>query len=387
MISLSEIINESILYVEKNDYKSFDIFDALTNPFLDTVTRKTPLFRRIAIQVNAKSPLNFRFIGMKRMVHTKTLSDMLSIYSMLFREAGDHKYLARADSMCSMLGERKISSSNGSGWGLNFPYATRFVDASVDTPNLYNTINCLNSLIDYFEVTSNDQVELLITDCVNFIIKDFGIISGENGDAWIRYYPGQSHPTYNVNALTIAAFCRVNKTLGHELVGRALISSLLANIIKNQNADGSWFYALSNKGEWVDGFHTGFILESLAVVHSLDGDKYDVAESIKRGTRYYIDNLFSNEQYPEYYPKKKYPIESQNCAQAIQTLANIDSSNINDSGLLSKVVENVTASLYDPNGYFIHKVGKFYKNKHIYFRWSQTPMIKALLHAKEYLER
>lgn len=47
----------------------------------------------------------------------------------------------------------------------------------------------------------------------------------------------------------------------------------LSFVLENQNADGSWIYALDGVPDFVDHFHTCFVLKALAKIHSLIGHK------------------------------------------------------------------------------------------------------------------
>jgi hypothetical protein len=384
---LDRVVDDSIRYVESKGYRSFDVFDALTNPLVDRTTRGRPLLRRIAIQLNAKSPVNFRGLGMKSLVHTKTLSDMLSAYSMMFKDSHDESYLFKAERMLDALLERRIQTPNGIGWGLNFPYTTRFVDAGIDTPNLYNTVNSLSSILDYYEVNPDKSLNSLVASVVSFIRKDLGIVYGRPDLAWISYYPNQKHPTYNVNALAAFSFVKANLLLKEESVDDLLIRALLNTIKEYQNKDGSWYYALSGKGRWVDGYHSGFILESLSfILHSFN-DRYGLRAAVENGFEYYRHNLFTSDFAPCYFPKRQFPLESQNSAQAIQTVANCSRYlNLNETEWLSALITRVLDRLYDSCGYFYHKEDRWFRYKHIYFRWSQTPMIVALLFARRYFQ-
>ena len=42
-------------------------------------------------------------------------------------------------------------------------------------------------------------------------------------------------------------------------------------VLENQNADGSWFYATDGVRDFVDHFHTCFVMKALAKVHDLTG--------------------------------------------------------------------------------------------------------------------
>src|SRR5258708_28256313 len=40
-------------------------------------------------------------------------------------------------------------------------------------------------------------------------------------------------------------------------------------VLENQNADGSWFYAVDGVRDFVDHFHTCFVMKALAKIHTL----------------------------------------------------------------------------------------------------------------------
>ncbi|MPN39540.1 hypothetical protein SDC9_187068 [bioreactor metagenome] len=99
--------------------------------------------------------------------------------------------------------------------------------------------------------------------------------------------------------------------------------------------------------------------------------------------------MFSEEGIPKYYNHSLYPIESQNCAQAIQTLAKISDylDNSNEvKQLLEKAIEQTILFLYKKEqGEFRYKKSRLFNYNQVYFRWSQAPMILALLNAKNTL--
>lgn len=323
---------------------------------------------------------------MERLVHTKTISDMLSIYSLRYSHMQDVAVAEKAREMLRLLLDRRIETEKGTGWGLNFPYATRFIDADTRTPNLYNTVNSLSSILDFYSVWPDGSIKSIAMSVADFILNDLGLVAEPDGCAWIRYYPGQRHPTFNVNALAAACFVKANLLLGQEVVSESIIHGLIDTLKKYQNPDGSWYYAVSDKGRWVDGFHTGFILESLAFVSFSAGERCRLQEVVTKALEFYRRMLFTSDGFPCYYPGHKYPVESQNSAQAIQTLANCSRFlGLSQKDDLRLLVDNVLHSLYHPDGYFYYKKGRYLTFKQVYLRWSQTPMILALIYASEVL--
>jgi hypothetical protein len=382
--NLEEDVKKCIKYLEKTNYKSYDVFDTLNSPFLDYLLKDKILLRRIAIQLNAKSPINFRpLLGVKRVVHTKTISDLLSIYSLLFKNTGKEEYVLKANEMFELLWERRIQIEEGFGWGLNFPYTTRFTNAEKKTPNLYNTINATHSILDYFETFHSIEIKEIISGVLLFVFNHLGIVDEDETTSWLRYYPQQSGmPTPNVNASSASLFVRINSLI-QNTIDRDLISKLLNFVKKSQNGDGSWYYTTNPSGEWIDGFHTGFILESLALIKAIDSS-YDASDALEKGSNYFLTYLIDSNNIPKYFNNSTYPIESQNCAQCIQTVAKlIIYVDQNLQHKLHDIISVVKNNLYDEKGYFYHKKEKFYSCRHYYARWSQTPMILSFLYSLE----
>jgi hypothetical protein len=376
------IIADCINFTDQRDYISYDVFDAMNSNFLSKITGNNVFLKRVAIQLNAKSLMNLRpLLGVKKMVHTKTLSDFLSIYSHLYSITRDENYKIKAHEIYNQLWERRIKIDNGFGWGLNFHYSTRFTNASKSTPNLYNTLNASHSIIDFYEVFNSIELKDFLDGVLDFILNYLGVVEETETISWLRYYPKQTGmPTPNVNATSASLFVRINSIYANK-IDHSLIVKLLNFVKVNQNKDGSWYYTTNEKGRWIDGFHTGFVLESLALIKKLDS-KYDVDKCLDLGVDYFIKNLISEDFIPKYFDNKTYPIESQNCAQCIQTLSKLimyNNYNLND--LLEKVIKVVLDNLYDKEGYFYHKKTKISTYKHYYGRWSQSPMILSLIYA------
>ena len=139
---IDSIIVNNLYKMERAKYTSYDVYDALTSRFLNFLTFKSHFMKRVFIQLNAICPINLRpVLGVKKLVHTKTISDLLSVYSLLGSNKKDTDKLNKAKLMFELLIDKGINKQDTISWGLNFPYATRFTDADLNTPNLYNTLN------------------------------------------------------------------------------------------------------------------------------------------------------------------------------------------------------------------------------------------------------
>src|SRR5262249_17871080 len=61
-------------------------------------------------------------------------------------------------------------------------------------------------------------------------------------------------------------------------------------VLANQNADGSWYYAMDGTRDFVDHFHTCFVLKALATIESLTGNSR-CTKAIERCLRYYLQHF------------------------------------------------------------------------------------------------
>ena len=369
------IISESIIHIKEQNYKSFDLFDALTCNWIEKLTRKSNLARRIVIQLNAKSAIDLHWLGMKKMQHTKTISDMLWLNCLLI----EHGFTTKEDIeyLFGLVLEKRTNQKFV--WGLNFPYSTRFTNADAITPNLYNTCTCGIAITYYCEKLNKDHE--ILDKIYDDLCSTFEYIN-EGNKGFFIYYPRQKHPTYNVNALALFLFTRINKVSKKEIVPVRKINEIIELLITEQLENGSWYYSRSSQGKWIDGFHTGFIIESLIQTYQNGIQTEKLKNSIEKSIRFYIDKMFTSEGFPKYFDySNKYPIESQNCAQAIQTLACISKfSNYDTSSLQNRLLSNTVENLYSKNGYFYYKKEFYNTNKSSYLRWSTTPMLVALIH-------
>jgi polysaccharide biosynthesis protein VpsJ len=379
---IDKIIRDSIRFIQQKEYRSYDVYDALTNPLINKLTRGKLLLRRIFIQLNAHSPVSFRFLGMKAIVHTKALSDMLSVYSLMYTETKDKEWLENAELIYQRLMDVRLETKDGIAWGLRFPYTSRFVDASEQTPNLYNTTCSALAILDYYETNPTDEIKKKLLRVIDFIFNTLEVTKEENGVAWIRYYPLQTRPIYNVNAMVGSFFVRINHLFKEEIVKKDIIDGIINLLKLGQNPNGSWYYSSTEKGRWVDGFHTGFLLESLAGIYNLNKDE-SLGMVVRKGFEFFRENLLSNKLIPKYFDNHLYPIEAQNCAQAIQTLAICSRCLHSDHKKeLSTVIQNVNHYLYNPKGYYYFKKERVFTYRQYFMRWCHTPMVLALVHAK-----
>lgn len=374
-------INGLEKHFEKNKLKSFDPYDGLNTP-IRKLFFKFRLLERLWLQCIRLSPMNFRsIIGIKKIIHLKTVSDLLTASSILYGKTKNENYFINADKYFDLLEKMDLKQNHSIGWGLRFYFTTRFVQADKNSANLFNTINVLNSLLDYYNINkqnSNEEqcarIEKLVNFGIDFIEKELGYNETATTIFW-NYWEGLKSPVYNVNALMVGFLSRYQKIFNINKYDKH-INKTIEFLKLGQNPDGSWHYSADSKAEFIDGFHTGYILEGLSLA-KLNGIIFE-DEFFERGVKYFIENFFTEESLPKYYNNSLYPIDGQNFAQIVQTLYYLNKLDLSDKKLVEKVLNKTDEVLWNEKGYYNYMKTKYFKYKTAMDRWVNAPMYLAL---------
>ncbi|PYU12505.1 MAG: hypothetical protein DMG37_13115 [Acidobacteria bacterium] len=74
-------------------------------------------------------------------------------------------------------------------------------------------------------------------------------------------------------------------------------------VLASQNEDGSWYYAVDGERDFVDHFHTCFVMKALAKIEQLTGST-ECRRAIERGVAYYVKSLFDENRLPMPFSKR-----------------------------------------------------------------------------------
>src|SRR5205807_2188927 len=143
----------------------------------------------------------------------------------------------------------------------------------------------------------------------------------DSGGAFFGYLVGDRTPIHNANLLVCALLARLGRRLNRPELTDAAAAGASYTIVR-QRRDGSWPYGERAILDWIDNFHTGYVLECLLTCYE-HGAAPDALAALERGLTFYSSALFRADGAPKYTPKSQYPIDCQCVAQAIQTFARL----------------------------------------------------------------
>jgi hypothetical protein len=374
----SEALREAIGLsgaLERIDFAGWDPYDALSAPPIRRVAR-TALGRQAAIQLFKRSPVNLRpLLGMQPQRHTKALALCVSAYSSLARLPDGDRYRSLALTLADDLAGRVVLAPAGSGWAYDFDVQTRWGFYPAGKPNAVVTAFAIQALLDASVLPdANPGLRQSAESAAQAVPETFFVPATGGGFGFFGYYRGAQAPIHNANALLASAVAGCAWTEAG--VYRAAADAI-AFTVELQRPDGSWPYGERRGLDWVDGYHTAYILIALGAWLSVVPDP-DAEAALERGLRFYVERLFEPSGAPRATVDRLYPIDIHGASSAIWTLSTLRVRLDAALPLADRVLDWTRSHMRRRDGRYAFQLHKRYRNSVSYIRWSDAHMLLAL---------
>ena len=303
------------------DWRSHDPFDLLLSPYLGFLRRRAPFLARVAVQIGRQSGTRVRR-AFRVPTHTepKALADYLRA-AVLLSSTG-HVWAAQwIEPLVAKLSAEGVSAEGTQGWGLAFPYASRFTNAAAGRPNIYVTTAAAEALLDAAGVAGNSNAAETAHAGSRFVIDGLGTFTRQ-GRQWLRYWADNDARIINVQASAASLLARAGRRFSDARL-LSVADEAVETVLAAQRTDGSWPYSEEPTGAFVDGFHTGFTLQGLTEYDRSRSDSLDtsaVRTAIRLGLDYFLARLMAREGLPLGFADGCISRDPQNVAQCVQTL-------------------------------------------------------------------
>ena len=190
------------------DWRSYDPFDFLLSPYLGALRRRAPLFARVSVQIGKRSgPRARRWLRVPAHEEPKALADYLRA-AVLLSSLGRAWAIQWVDPLVT-----RLRTTGTSGWGLAFPYVSRFTNAAAGTPNIYVTTAVVEALLDAATLSDEPGVAECAHDGMHFVVEGLGAVT-HRGQRWLRYWPENDSRIVNVQASAAGLLARVDSQVG-----------------------------------------------------------------------------------------------------------------------------------------------------------------------------
>jgi len=140
-------------------------------------------------------------------------------------------------------------------------------------------------------------------------------------------------------------------------------------VLQSQQPNGSWYYSMDGVRDFVDHFHTCFVLKALAKIENLTGHK-GCYEAIEKGVKYYVETLFDGKGIPKPFSKAPrltvYRQELYDYAECINLATLLKGRFDRLDELLTIVLEDLLSRWQKPDGSF--------RSRKLFLGWDNVPM-------------
>jgi polysaccharide biosynthesis protein VpsJ len=369
--SSSDALTRIRRWGEARDWRGYDPYDALNSPLAPYLTLGTRLGRRVLTQAVKLSPFNLRpALRIAPAWNAKAIALVASAYARLGAARDDRTALEQARRWLGWLVDNSTADT-GLGWGYHFDVQTRFFSYPRKTANVIATSFAAHALLDGQDLLGEERWGKAAERSCEFLLARLVEDDGER--LYFRYLPAEKELVHNANVLGCSVLARTAALLGRDDLGETARRALSASL-DAQRPDGSWPYAEGEGHGWVDNFHTGYVLEGLAVCEPI----VPVRSQLKRGVDYWERELFLPDGTPKYFAERIWPIEAHNYAQAIETWLAVASWRQGALDAAERCAAQLVERMLTRDGHVVFQRRRWWTSRVPYVRWTTAPAFRAL---------
>lgn len=223
-------------------------------------------------------------------------------YAMGFASLADiykvDRFYTKAVHFLSVLQQTRCRDCSGYAWGYPFSWQTRNGVLSEGTP-LITTVPYVYEAFSQVRAIDGDNKWLEIMYAIaEHAFGCYAEVETGPDAASCAYTPTKDDRCGVVNASAYRAFLLTKA--GIELGQPRYLEAAKRNltfVLNSQNTNGSWCYSVDGERDFIDHFHTCFVLKALSKIEQLTRSTR-CSGAIERGIGYYLENLFDHEGLP-----------------------------------------------------------------------------------------
>jgi hypothetical protein len=277
-------------------------------------------------------------------------------------------YLERAIHFLNELTTSRCPGFKEYCWGYPFDWVWRGGVAKQQTPLITTTPYVYEAFLQAYELDPRGEWKEILQSIARharFDIKDFK--TSETASS-CSYNPFGEGGVINAAAYRAFLLTSASRVFSNDEYWRVAERNLNF-VLETQNQDGSWPYAVDGVRNFVDHFHTCFVMKALAKIHALTGHAATL-EALRNGVSYYLNNLFDPNGLPKPFSRAPrltvYKRELYDCAECINLCLLLR----DRFPQLETTLETVVAGILKD---WIKADGSF-RSRRLHLGWDNVPM-------------
>jgi hypothetical protein len=290
-------------------------------------------------------------------------------------------YYSRAVHFLEVLIATRARNQTRYCWGYPFDWVTMKGTIPTETPLITTVPYVYEAFRDVHKIDREGRWLEIMRSIADHGLLDYRDFQTSSNGHSTAYSPLPDDAGGVVNASAYRAWMLTAASVDFEDDRyRTAAEGNLHFVLEAQNADGSWFYSTDGKRDFVDHFHTCFVLKALAKIETIITCPA-LSNAIDRGLAYYADQLFDG-GLPKPFSRAPrmtvYRRELYDYAECINLATLVRRRNARLDALLPLVVNDVLARWQQPSGCFRARQLLIGWDNVPMHRWAQAQMFRSL---------
>lgn len=298
-----------------------------------------------------------------------------------YKITSDRKFVDLALVSVKWLIENQSRGYHGACWGINFPWVTKCGYYPPSTPFITHTPYCVEALVKYSDITRDKESLDTGLSSLGFLENDLTKLIDTPDKLALSYGPEMARrAVINANSYAMMMYALLANRLSDKRAGLLEKGARLFNfIISRQLNDGGWlYYDGQGKDNFIDCFHTCFVLKNLIKYGKLA--EVNVSDIVNKGLQYILEHLLDS----KYFLARRFSVSANPSLVKFDLYDQAELLNLlcltERMDLARRIYDSIMKYFYiSSKGTFGYQIDLFGKlNKMKYLRWAVMPTIYVL---------
>ncbi|MDE3070539.1 MAG: hypothetical protein KGJ43_07400 [Acidobacteriota bacterium] len=326
--------------------------------------------RQLVVQAHARAPIDLRAWRRQKPPRiAKTLALCSQAALGLAELTGEGAMERSGRAAARMLAGGRAAGE--SAWGYPFPVQTRWSYYAAGAPNVVASAFAIEALVAASDRLGEPELRACAEEAAGWV-RDRLV----RRDGHIAYHEQSDALIHNANLLGALALHRARGHEARDVVRRAVDITLAA-----QRDDGSWPYGAGGGLQFVDSFHTAYVLRCLIGVECGD-PALDVA--VRRGAEHWAERFFDGRGRARLWGGRRYPEDGHAAGTALSLLPVLAARDAAFGDLLRLVARRALSAMVR-NGRVVHRRYRLGRSLVSYVRWCDAHMAAGMVAAAAHL--
>ena len=224
-------------------------------------------------------------------------------FAFLAESQKQESHLRRAVHFLEVLEATRCKGFRNYCWGYPFNWETRTGTYHKGTPMITSLPYMYEAFRQVQQLDGNSHWLEVMHSIAQHALEDYQDYEISPRASSCSYSPGKENTKGVINASAYRAFVLTRAAIDFsDEKYRKVAERNLNFVLESQNPNGSWYYSTDNVRDFVDHFHTCFVLKALTKIEQLTGSA-QCRSAIERGANYYVKNLFDSNGLPKPFSK------------------------------------------------------------------------------------